>query len=39
MHPGIVNPFVEAEREWASSLIETNRQWIQFIHAVARERR
>ena len=39
MHPGIVNPFVEAEKEWAASLKETNRQWIQFVHVVARERR
>jgi cyclopropane fatty-acyl-phospholipid synthase-like methyltransferase len=39
LHPGIVNPFVESEKEWAACLKETNRKWIQFIHVVAKERR
>jgi len=39
LHPGIMNPFVESEKEWAACIKEAGDKWIRFVHAVARERR
>jgi cyclopropane fatty-acyl-phospholipid synthase-like methyltransferase len=39
LHPGIINPFVESEKEWVECIRETGNKWVRFIHIVAKERR
>jgi SAM-dependent methyltransferase len=39
LHPGIINPFVESEKEWVDCIRETGDRWVRFVHVVARERR
>jgi cyclopropane fatty-acyl-phospholipid synthase-like methyltransferase len=39
LHPGIINPFVESEKEWVACIRETGDKWVRFVHVVAKERR